>query len=276
MSMTPEEVASLLAQSNALSTEPSSNVPVNTTPNITPEKAVELMDEVESREVTATGVEVVPEAVTEVTEEVVEEVDISKMSLSEKIEHFQALKDAEEAEANPLAEVDKQLEAKNIDLTALEQEYINEGALTEESLKSLKDAGFDQVAVDAYIATKEASAQAEVSTLITNVCGNQESFDAMAEWMQVDGNLTQAELDTYNKNVSGEHKAIYLENMYNKYKSATPTPARVLRANGSQVKTTATNTFNSQAEMVEAMQDPRYAKDPHYANTVRQKIARMN
>ena len=235
--------------------------------DMTPEEAIAFMDKMEGKEAPAEE-----PAVEEVEEE--DPVDFESLSLDEKIKHLQEQKDKEAGIVpDPLAEVNKKLADAEVEVSDMEREYIENGELSAESLASLKKAGFDDTAIEAYITTKVAQETAKSDKAINEICGSKDNFTAMSTWMTE--NLSDAELDRYNKGVQGEHYQTYLENMYNKYSKAQPATTRTVRQKGVVTSKAGSDTFASTAEMVNAMQNPRYRSDIEYRNEVIRKVQRM-
>lgn len=252
---------------------PSSEV-VELTPEQQRAKALEVLAKYEQAQVNEKTGEVTLDDDKKI-EEVVEEEDISKLPLEEQIKKLQE-KLAEEngeksQEVDPLAKVEAKIEEKGLKLSDFEAEYVEEGGLTEKSLKSLADAGFDKTAVEAYISTRIAQDNAKTDATINSVCENQENFEAMVEWMQT--NLDKAELQEYNEGVKTEHAKIYLKDMYSRYSKDAST--RTIRGNGRKTTADSSDTFASEMEMVKAMSDSRYETDPVYRRNVRLKASRM-
>lgn len=276
------DVASLLAKSTALS------APVEgsnqNSGNLTPEEAVALVDAHENVELTSTGETVVPSK--EAEEEVVvkegdvetkqeETLDLTGMTLDEQIEALKAEKLKQEQADNPLKQVEDKIEDKGLDISEMAQEYINNGELSEDTVKSLHEAGFDDLAIEAYIETKTTLATQKADKAIEAVCGTKENFSEMTAWMQ--DNLSDAEFDAYNEGVQGKHFKVYLENMYTRYSNSKPAEQRLIRKSG--VAVTHTNDslgFSSQSEMITAMNHPRYKSDVAYRREVQRKVALMN
>ena len=293
--MTEGEIASMLATANATagegavnSVDPEGNytpepvAPVAPQPDadgiikgvkpddMTPEEALAYMDKIEGKN--QPPVEPVVEApvVPTITPE-----DFDALSLDEKIAHLQSEKDKEAGIVpNPLAKIDEKLAEEKIDVSAMEAQYLEDGELNAESLASLKKAGFDDTAIEAYITTKVAQETARSDKAIDDICGSRENFDGMSKWMTE--NLSDAELDKYNAGVKGEHYQTYLENMFNKFQGANPAPTRTIRQTGAPVVVTASEGYASSAEMIVAMQNPRYKNDVAYRNSVIRKVQKMN
>lgn len=281
------DVAGLVAQANSLNSKEevtATEVPVKLTATGEVDTAQMKRDSNEVLLQKLEGAQYDERGNLKATEEVVvdttPEVDVSKMTNKEKIAYYQELEDASNGvQHNPLAEVDASLEKAGFDkgkMRDFELEYIEKGELTPDTLKALTDAGFPKEAIDAYITTKLQLVQNSATATMNEVCGSVENFTQMAEWMR--SSLSPNEIAQYDKNVQGEHAKVYLESMYGKYQKANPvevTP-RVLRSGNSAVPApVASDTYSNQHEMVKAMADPRYGKEPNYTQAVRSKVLRM-
>jgi hypothetical protein len=160
---------------------------------------------------------------------------------------------------------------KGLDMGALAQEFTEKGALSEETYTKLAGQGFDKQTVDTFIAGQQALA-ATVRADIASVAGGEENLNKVLEWAQA--NLSPSQLAAYEaatatKNV--ELVKLSLQGIVAAYsKGAEPSfitgsPAPV-QGNFAP--------FQSNAEMVAAINDPRYAKDPAYRNQVAQRLMR--
>jgi len=241
--------------------------------DLSPEEAVALLDELEGKHVNEQG-NLESEAPV-VVEEDADEVPFEKLTTAEKIAKLQEELDIENGVVkDPLETVNKKVADAGLEISDIEAQYINDGQLSEENLKSLKDAGFDDTAIEAYISTKVASETAKANQAVTEVFGTPEKFAEMQEWMIADDNLTDAEIAQYNKGVQGEHYKVYLESMYSRFSKEQAPVTRTIRQSATQNVGRAQG-FATQSEMVKAMQDPRYRNDIEYRKAVQQKVSLM-
>lgn len=305
-----DDVAELLAKSQALTPQEGSNKPIQNSASISPEDAVKLAEKHENKTINSAGEEIFQEVSetiaitgqdvppdltglsldeqiaklqeyktkkdTVVTE--LEAPDLTGMSIDEQIDALSEYKAKQDEQINPehntLASVEKKAQEAGIDGEKYINEYTEKGELSKESYASLEKAGFDKVAIDAYIEAREVKAEKLVTKAITDVCGTTEKFTEMADWMKT--NLSQPELDRYNAGVKTENYQVHLENMYLKFQAGQPKEVRTLRGNGNQVRTTSDSQgYTNQGEMIMAMQDGRYKSDPEYRKSVQQKVALM-
>ena len=96
----------------------------------------------------------------------------------------------------------------------------------------------------------------------------------MLKWAS--SNLTEKEVDMYDSVMDGGNpSAIYfaVQALVSKYGEATGTDGKLLTGGKSS---DAVAGFRSQAELVTAMNDPRYESDPAYRNDVISKLERSD
>ena len=164
-------------------------------------------------------------------------------------------------------------------VTTASDEWAKTGKLTDETMQSLQSMS-SQDLINAYIDAYGDSAQpapdltdAQV-TAIKNDVGGPEAFDQVLQW--ANENLDPTYVQSYDNLVeTGNYQAIQmaLAGIKSAYDAANGYEGRMLT--GKAVKQDA-NVFRSQAEVVQAMNDPRYDKDPAYRNDVFAKLERSN
>lgn len=171
------------------------------------------------------------------------------------------------------AEVAKALDNAGLDFNTLQDEYANNGGLTEDSYKSLEEKGFTRDLVDSWIAGQEAIAN-NTTQQIFNEVGGEEQYSAMLEWASQ--NLNETDVNAFNKAIdSGDIDVTRLavQGLSARYRSEVGTEPKLVQGDG--VSSTG-GTFNSAAELTAAMSDPRYHKDPAYRQSVAAKLAKSN
>lgn len=157
----------------------------------------------------------------------------------------------------------------------------NEGQLSEETLNKLYEADSKDL-VAAYMQMQTtAPQQQEVVDLtdrevmeIKNMAGGDEGYSQMTGWAQE--NLPPQDVQAFDALVAtGQMGAIRLAvaGLRSMYQEQVGYEGRML--SGKSAVETA-DVFRSQAEVVRAMQDPRYENDPAYRNDVFAKLDRSN
>lgn len=175
-----------------------------------------------------------------------------------------------------VGEIKTALESKGVDFDAIRQEFDENLKLSDSTYDKLKTAGYPKEAVDFILAGIRATADAFVSAAHAHV-GGADAFKSIQDFVVSQGD---AAIDTFNS-VMGS-KDIRLVNSYVDGLRAQMT--LVQGSTGSTLLTGSaganTNTggaqqsgaFQSDAEMVAAMSDPRYTNDPAYRKAVQQKV----
>lgn len=113
--------------------------------------------------------------------------------------------------------------------------------------------------------------QEEEATILESI-GGQDNFNAVQTWAKE--NLDQAELDAYNREVnSGDYYRARnaLQSLSYAYRENEGSEPQLL---GGKISANATDVFRSTAEVMQAMNDPRYLKDSAYTNDVQEKLVR--
>lgn len=165
-------------------------------------------------------------------------------------------------------DVKKDLAAKGVDFDAVAKEFEATGTLGEETLAKLEKAGYPRSVVDAYIAGMAATA-ARFEQQVYEYAGGKEDFQQMANFIQSLGNEY---VNAFNKVIeTGDLTQIRIA--INGFKAQMT--AKYGTANRSLLGRGATSApvqgFVSRAEMVKAMSDPRYLRDPQYTREVQEK-----
>ena len=180
--------------------------------------------------------------------------------------------DEEEVDFSPVMEL----------LTSASDEfYNNEGQLTPETLEKLEALDSGEL-VAAYIALQGNQGQAQPAedlapdqvTDIQNYVGGEEAYTSMISWASE--NMPKNFVDSFNNIVNvGDPDMIKLAvaGVKAAYEEANGYEGKMLSGRSSADKA---DVFRSQAEVVQAMADPRYDRDPAYRQDVFNKLERSN
>ena len=154
-------------------------------------------------------------------------------------------------------------------LSAASNEYAERGDLTEASYAALEKNGISRELVKTYVDGYKASQEANTNAIMNEV-GGKDNYAAMTEWAS--GSLTDSELATFNRVVESndaDTAKMAIKGLYARFISDGGSPVKLMQG---QVAGTGITPFNSNAQMVDAMKDPRYAKDPAYRAQVEKRI----
>lgn len=179
-------------------------------------------------------------------------------------------------ESNPEQEEQPEAETKEVeapdgstfDVTSYEQEFVDNGKLSDESYKALADKGFSREQVDQYIAGQQYFAES-VNNRLYEAVGGQEQYGEMVQWASE--NMEADFIAEYNdaiKNLDETRIKRNLEYMQLKMQSSQPKETRRIEgdspAGGMQP-------FKDKNEWQKAATNRLYGKDAKYTNLVDQR-----
>ena len=145
-------------------------------------------------------------------------------------------------------------------------EWAEKGEVSEDTIDQIvKDKGIPKQYVEQFIRQSSAEETLLQNSIMESV-GGRDEYTKITEWAV--NNLPQTEIDAYNKIIeSGDVEQIkFALNALSQKRGST----KFIQPDKNNTFTDS-NSFNSKAEMVQAMKDPRYEKDLAY----RQKVERM-
>ena len=166
-------------------------------------------------------------------------------------------------------------------LNAAASEYGEKGELSEETMNQLTTMSSEEL-IAAYINTQTNQQQQaqgvelsdrQVQSIKQSVGGDQQ-YEALVGW--AGENLDSSSIDAFDSLVeSGNAKAIELAvaGLYSMYEAQNGSDGQMISG---KAPTSNGETFRSQAEVVAAMSDPRYDRDPAYRDEVIAKLDRSN
>ena len=190
----------------------------------------------------------------------------------------------EETEEDPstLAEQEEEWsEGAQVIADASAEYYENEGQLSEETMEKFKEMRSTDL-VNAYmeIQANNPDVQGESPDLtdsemnsVYNSAGGEAEYEKLTSWAAE--NLAENKLDAFNSIIDrGDATAIQIAvaGLRSEYENQEGYEGRMLTGKGAR----ATDGFRSQAEVVAAMNDPRYDRDEAYRQDVYDKLERSN
>lgn len=168
------------------------------------------------------------------------------------------------------ADAQEALASKGLDMSTFSSEFQTNGALSDDSYTKLEAAGIPKNMVDAYIEGQKAVA-AQRDAVGYELAGGKDSFNKMADWaktaMPVDERIA------LNKAFAGSDAEMKLAvtSLRAKYEAANGREPNL--AGGQTLGSSGSSGYESRAQMVADMKDPRYSKDPAYRAKVEAKLA---
>ena len=187
--------------------------------------------------------------------------------------------EAEETEEESTEEPEEVNPATALINEASKEFYDNDNKLSPETIEKFSQLDSKEL-IAAYLEsikdsprTDEADlAQNEIDRIHKSV-GGAEEYTKLTEWSQK--NLSEAEIQSFDRVVStGDPNVIQLavDGLKAKYDNSNGYEGRMLTGKS----TSSTDVFRSQAQLVQAMADPRYDNDPAYRADVVEKLNRSD
>ena len=177
--------------------------------------------------------------------------------------------DSSEEEVNPV---------QDLLAAASEEFYNNDGTLSEDTLAELSKLDSNDL-IAAYIEMQGEQNQAadlsnEDVNAIYSIAGSEEDYNNLTSW--AGDNLPAEYIEAFDSLVDmGDSRMVQLAvaGLRAEYEKANGFEGQMLTGKAAQNKV---DVFRSQAEVVEAMSDPRYDRDPAYRQDVFNKLDRSN
>jgi hypothetical protein len=160
--------------------------------------------------------------------------------------------------------------AAGLKLETLQDEIRADGKLTDTSKAALLKQGVPEALLDEYVGLLSTHMASQATSALEQA-GGQDGWNRLSGWAKE--NLPANEVDAYNKMLNGPDWAVAIDTLKTKMSAATGVAAEGkllsgdISSGGSQVA------FKSQAEITEAMKDPRYQTDEAYRRNVAARIA---
>ena len=159
------------------------------------------------------------------------------------------------------------------DMEALSQEYAEQGGLTEASYNTLAEAGISKEYADTYIAGVKALGE-QIGNQVKASVGGEQDYSSMVEWAKT--NYTEQQIQAYDQAVNSgnvDTAMLAAKGLMADYQGSAGKEGTTY---GGQSATgiESGNVFRSNAEVVQAMKDPRYETDMAYREDVLSKLDR--
>ena len=151
-------------------------------------------------------------------------------------------------------------------------EYAETGELSENSYTELAKQGLDKKLVDSYIDGQKLVADTNTKA-VQNVAGGKEEYTELVQWAS--NNLSEAEQKVFNDMVDSgdiETAKFAVQGLMSKANvNFNPNKPELFEGTSDVVSADA---FTSVSQVTDAMNDPRYEKDPSFRKEVENKLSR--
>ena len=183
------------------------------------------------------------------------------------------------------SEISGVMEKAGLDPWSISQEFHdNQGQYTPEMVKQLTDAGFSEAAVKSYFAGRAAESgytskveditDSQIADIQTKA-GGAETYKNLVGWAQQ--NLSEASINAFDNVINTgtiDEINFAVAGLKAQYDNANGFEGKMYT--GKAPTSTSQDVFRSQAELVAAMSDARYDKDPAYRQDVIEKLDRSD
>lgn len=168
------------------------------------------------------------------------------------------------------------LKTKGVDFETAASEYNEKGVLSDATMDALAKAGYPKAVVEGFIKSRQIL-ETQYTSAVYEAAGGEEAYSRMTQWAAA--NLPKADIETFNaaidsgnlgtvKLIMGGIRSAMGEAMTQKHGTNNPSVM------GGPAPTNPTGGFADKAEMVKAMSDKRYCRDPQYTKLVESRMAK--
>ena len=172
------------------------------------------------------------------------------------------------------------LEEAQIDFQDMNVRWQQTGTLESGDYDQLAEAGFNRDMVDAYLsglqykATQDTALSVKEVASIKQSLGGEAEYNKMIEWAAA--NLSADEVEGFNQIIKSQPMAavkMAITGLHARYSAVEGREPKLI---GGRAPKGSNDKFESTAQLVEAMSDPRYSKDPAYQKKVQDKLSRSS
>lgn len=168
------------------------------------------------------------------------------------------------------------LKTKGVDFETAVSEYNEKGVLSDATMDALEKAGYPKTVVEGFIKSRQIL-ENQYTSAVYEAAGGEEAYSRMTQWAAA--NLPKADIEAFNaaidsgnlgtvKLIMGGIRSAMGEAMTQKHGTRNPSVM------GGPATTNTTGGFADKAEMVKAMSDKRYCRDPQYTKLVESRMAK--
>jgi hypothetical protein len=204
--------------------------------------------------------------------------------------------DADDSEAEPEDEEDDKpagdareiygdliggkLEEAQINFQDMNVRWQQTGTLEPGDYEQLAEAGFNRDMVDAYLSglqykqTQDTALSVKEVASIKQSLGGEAEYNKMIEWAA--SNLSADEVEGFNQIINTQPMAavkMAITGLHARYSAVEGREPKLI---GGRAPKGSTDKFESTAQLVAAMSDPKYSTDPAYQRKVQEKLSRSS
>lgn len=172
------------------------------------------------------------------------------------------------------------LEEAQIDFQDMNVRWQQTGTLEPGDYEQLAEAGFNRDMVDAYLSGLQYKQAQDTALSVKEVASIKESlggeaeYNKMIEWAAA--NLSSDEIEGFNQIINTQPMAavkMAITGLHARYSAVEGREPKLI---GGRAPKGSTDKFESTAQLVAAMSDPKYSTDPAYQRKVQEKLSRSS
>ena len=171
-----------------------------------------------------------------------------------------------------LKALEKDLRNKGVDFKQAIKEYEESGNISSRTLANLVNAGYPKEVIESFIEGRHAIEE-RFTKAVYDSAGGEEEYFKMTQWAA--NNLPQSTLKAFNKALDSNDLdliSMMVAGIQSKMNATRGTSNPTLLGSTQGVGGGEPKGFASKQDMIKAMSDPRYARDPAYTRSVEQKM----
>jgi hypothetical protein len=171
-------------------------------------------------------------------------------------------------------------EESGIDFQDMNVRWQQSGTLEAGDYEQLAEAGFNRDMVDAYLSglqykqTQDTALSVKEVASIKESLGGEAEYNKMIEWAAA--NLSADEVEGFNQIINTQPMAsvkMAITGLHARYSAVEGREPKLI---GGRAPKGSTDKFESTAQLVAAMSDPKYSSDPAYQRKVQEKLSRSS
>ena len=172
------------------------------------------------------------------------------------------------------------LDDAGIDFQDMNVRWQQSGTLESGDYDQLAEAGFNRDMVDAYLSGLQYKAAQDTALSVKEVTSIKESLGGEAEYNKMiqwaGANLPPEEVEGFNQIINTQPMSAVKMAVAGLHARYTAVEGREPKLIGGRASKGSSDKFESTAQLVEAMSDPRYSKDPAYQRKIQEKLGRSS
>lgn len=171
-----------------------------------------------------------------------------------------------------VTKIGEELTKKGVDFTKVIEEYESSGVISDKTKEALAKAGYPAEVVDTFVQAQKVL-ETNYENTIYNFAGGKENFTKVTQWASK--NLSNAEIASFNKAVDDGNLGIVkliLDGIQSKMVAKQGTSKPSILGGNAKTSNVTNQGFSTKSDMVKAMSDPRYGRDPIYTREVERKV----